>query len=101
MATKSEENFNKKLGFRLMTLRQRQKMSQESLGVYLGVRYQQVQKYELGVSRIPPEKLAICAKLFETSVEYLLGTYICMIIESYYLYKLALYFKINEKSYFY
>jgi len=57
MNTRYEEEFNKALGFRLMTLRQSHKMSQEYLGAKLGVRYQQIQKYETGATRMPPERI--------------------------------------------
>lgn len=74
MNTKYEEEFNKALGFRLMTLRQSHKMSQEYLGAKLGVRYQQVQKYETGATRMPPERIAACARILEAPIEYFFGT---------------------------
>jgi len=70
MNTRVEEEFNKALGFRLMTLRQSHKMSQDALGARLGVRYQQIQKYETGRIRMPPERIAACARIFGVSVEY-------------------------------
>ncbi len=74
MNTRYEEEFNQALGFRLMTLRQSHKMSQEYLGAKLGVRYQQIQKYETGVTRMPPERIATCARLFSVPVEYFFGS---------------------------
>lgn len=74
MNTRYEEEFNKALGFRLMTLRQSHKMSQEYLGAKLGVRYQQIQKYETGATRMPPERIAACARIFSVPVEYLFGS---------------------------
>lgn len=74
MNTKYEEEFNKALGFRLMTLRQSHKMSQESLGIRLGIKYQQIQKYENGQVRMPPERIAVCAKILEAPIEYFFGT---------------------------
>lgn len=74
MNTRYEEEFNKALGFRLMTLRQSHKMSQESLGVRLGVKYQQIQKYETGATRMPPERIAACARILEVPIEYFFGT---------------------------
>ncbi len=74
MNTHYEEDFNKALGFKLMTLRQSHKMSQEYLGARLGVRYQQIQKYEAGQTRMPPERIAICAKMLEVPIEYFFGT---------------------------
>jgi transcriptional regulator with XRE-family HTH domain len=57
-----------------MTLRQSHKMSQEYLGAKLGVRYQQIQKYETGVTRMPPERIATCARIFSVTVEYFFGS---------------------------
>ena len=74
MNTHYEEEFNKALGFRLMTLRQSHKMSQESLGIRLGIKYQQIQKYERGQVRMPPERIAACARILEVSIEYFFGT---------------------------
>lgn len=74
MNTKYEEEFNKALGFRLMTLRQSHKMSQESLGIRLGIKYQQIQKYESGQVRMPPERIAACARILEVPIEYFFGT---------------------------
>ena len=74
MNTRYEEEFNQALGFRLMTLRQSHKMSQEYLGAKLGVRYQQIQKYETGATRMPPGRIATCARLFAVSVEYFFGS---------------------------
>ena len=74
MNTRYEEEFNQALGFRLMTLRQSHKMSQEYLGAKLGVRYQQIQKYETGVTRMPPERIAACARILEVPVEYFFGS---------------------------
>lgn len=72
MYTKSEEDFNKALGFRVMKLRQAQKLSQESLGASLGVRYQMIQKYEGGRARMPSYNVTKCAKLFGVPIDYLL-----------------------------
>lgn len=74
MSTQYEEEFNRALGFRLMTVRQSHKMSQEHLGARLGIRYQQVQKYETGQTRMPPERIAACARIFSVPVEYFFGS---------------------------
>ena len=74
MNTRYEEEFNKALGFRLMTIRQSHKMSQEQLGARIGVRYQQIQKYEAGQARMPPERIAACARVLGVSIEYFFGT---------------------------
>lgn len=74
MNTRYEEEFNKALGFRLMTLRQSHKMSQESLGIRLGIKYQQIQKYESGQVRMPPERIAACSRILSVPIEYFFGT---------------------------
>lgn len=74
MNTRYEEEFNQALGFRLMKLRQSHKMSQENLGIRLGIKYQQIQKYESGQLRMPPERIAACARILEVPVEYFFGS---------------------------
>ena len=49
-------------------------MSQESLGIRLGVSYQAIQKHESGKTRMPPERIAACARIFDVPVEYFFGT---------------------------
>jgi len=67
---KQIDPFDEALGFRLKTLRQSHRMSQEQLGEILGTSYQQVQRYEAGVNRLSPEKLYACAKIFNVPVSY-------------------------------
>lgn len=74
MSTIKEEEFNQELGRRLARLRQSHRMSQESLGARLGVRYQAIQKYESGKTRMPPERIAACSRIFDVPVEYFFGT---------------------------
>ena len=45
-------------------------MSQEKLGDYLGLTFQQIQKYERGVNRISASKLWALSNLFEVTVEW-------------------------------
>lgn len=47
------------------------RMSQKTLGVYLKVSAQQVQKYERGLNRISASKLQKIAQLFGCSMEWL------------------------------
>lgn len=68
-----EEDFNIALGRRLTRLRQSKRMSQENLGVLLGVRSQQIHKYETGENKMPPERIYKCAKMFGISVGYFYG----------------------------
>lgn len=74
MNTKYEEDFNRQLGFRLMTLRHSHRTSQEHLGAKIGARYQQIQKYEAGKARMPPDRIAACARVLGVPIEYFFGT---------------------------
>ncbi len=68
-----EEEFNVALGKRLMLLRQSRKMSLDYLGARIGVCGQQIHKYESGENRLPPERLAACARIFGVPVNYFFG----------------------------
>lgn len=71
--TKHDEVFNIALGKRLEFLRNSRKMSQDYLGACLGVRGQQINKYEAGENRVPPARLAMCARIFDVPVGYFYG----------------------------
>lgn len=73
----NEQEFNRELGKRLMTLRQTKQISQEQLGVYIGVRGQQIHKYETGENRITPQRLNICSKILGVPVSYFYGEEDC------------------------
>ena len=45
-------------------------MSQEKLGDYLGLTFQQIQKYERGANRISASKLWALSHLFEVPIEW-------------------------------
>ena len=45
-------------------------MSQEKLGEYLGLTFQQIQKYERGANRISASKLWALSHLFEVPIEW-------------------------------
>lgn len=66
-------SFDEELGARLRRARQSRNISQDCLGRWLGVTFQQIQKYESGATRVPPEKLAICADLLDVPVGYFFG----------------------------
>lgn len=68
-----EEEFYLALGKRLMLLRLSKKMSRAYLGARIGVRGQQVLKYETGENKITPERLKLCASIFGVSVSFLFG----------------------------
>lgn len=64
--------FDEELGFRLKMLRQMKQLSQEELGNVLGTSYQQIQKYESGKRKIPPQRLMQCANALGIPVSHLL-----------------------------
>ena len=68
-----EEEFYLALGKRLMLLRLSKKMSRAYLGARIGVRGQQILKYETGENKITPERLKLCAQIFGVSVSFLFG----------------------------
>lgn len=68
-----EEEFYLALGKRLMLLRLSKKMSRAHLGARIGVRGQQILKYETGENKISPERLKLYAKIFGVSVGFLFG----------------------------
>jgi len=57
------------VGVRIRNLRLRNKMSQNDVARHLKLTFQQVQKYETGMSRISASQLFNLAKLFKVSVE--------------------------------
>ena len=68
---KTENNtFNEILGWKLMQIRQGRKMSREELGHYIGVRGQQINKYETGENRISAESLSVCARVLDVPIDY-------------------------------
>jgi transcriptional regulator with XRE-family HTH domain len=73
--TTNDVCFDEELGFRLKMLRQMKGISQEELAEYLGTSYQQVQRYEAGKSKMPPQRLILCAELLRVPVaNILIGT---------------------------
>ena len=48
-------------------------MSQDELGKRLGVRFQQVQKYEKGVNRLGAGRLHQVCQILETNIDYFMG----------------------------
>ena len=66
-------NFDEELGARLRRLRVQKGVSQDCLGQWLGVTFQQIQKYESGATRMPPERLHKCAALLGAPVGYFFG----------------------------
>lgn len=61
------------LGIRLKELRKQQKITQGAMATHLGITQQAVGKWETGRSSPDPQMLVEIAKLFDVSVDYLLG----------------------------
>lgn len=57
------------VGARVRAFRIKAGLSQDEVAKQLGVRFQQVQKYETGVNRIPQDRLETMAKMFKVPVE--------------------------------
>ena len=60
------------VGLRLRSLRKAQGMSQERLGMALGITFQQIQKYERGANRISASMLVKAARALGASAAALL-----------------------------
>ena len=58
------------LGQRLRQARIEANVTQEALGAHLGVSFQQVQKYEKGLNRLPPNRLAMCAEKLDKPITF-------------------------------
>jgi transcriptional regulator with XRE-family HTH domain len=63
------------IGKRLREQRVASGLSQTQLGQYIGVAFQQVQKYETGFNRIGAARLYECAQCMGASVEYFFEGY--------------------------
>lgn len=67
MKTEKEKKISKEQGRRLKEIREQRGVTQEALSKYLGVTFQQVQKYESGADRISlPKLVMICIALAAT-----------------------------------
>ena len=63
-------DFNANLGKKLSFLRQNRRLSQGELGDLLGVRAQQIHKYETGENRLSAERLKNCSDILGVSINY-------------------------------
>lgn len=63
-------DFNANLGKKLSFLRQNRRLSQGELGDLIGVRAQQIHKYETGENRLSAERLKNCADILGVSINY-------------------------------
>lgn len=66
-------NLDKIIGENIRSLRQAEKLSQRHLADIIGVTFQQVQKYESGLNRLPMEALYILHKHFGLPYDYFFG----------------------------
>lgn len=70
---KETTDADREVGLRIRSLRTRLNISQTTLGGVIGVTFQQVQKYELGINRVPHNRLGTIAQTLGCSVSDLLG----------------------------
>lgn len=70
--SEDENIFYRNLGEKIRVLRKYKNFSQEKLARELNLTFQQIQKYESGVNRIPITKLLHICNLFETTPDFFL-----------------------------
>jgi transcriptional regulator with XRE-family HTH domain len=58
------------LGRRLLHRRRALGLTQEQVAISIGVRFQQIQKYECGASRMSPARLVALAHCLDVEVSY-------------------------------
>ena len=63
-----EAYIHKSIAYKLRFHRERMNFTQEAVAEYLNVSFQQIQKYENGVNRIPVGKLCLLAELYQISL---------------------------------
>lgn len=66
------EDFRKAFGPRLKELRKQKRWAQKELAAKVGIRFQQLNKYESGLNLPPAEMLLKLADVLGTTVDYLL-----------------------------
>jgi transcriptional regulator with XRE-family HTH domain len=71
--TRRLTNTDLEVAKRVRSLRHRASLSQEQVAEALGITFQQVQKYEKGMNRISPGRLAALAALFNVPVALFFG----------------------------
>lgn len=60
------------IGRRIRHLRKNYGLSQNDFGQYLGVSFQQIQKYENGTNRCPVSRLYALCQILEVDIQYFL-----------------------------
>ncbi|KAA2235942.1 helix-turn-helix domain-containing protein [Salinarimonas soli] len=73
VSPKSTTSADKAMGMRLREARLQAGLSQERLGEVLGVTFQQVQKYERGMNRVPSGRLKLIASTLDRPLGYFFG----------------------------
>ncbi|OPZ79292.1 MAG: transcriptional repressor DicA [Alphaproteobacteria bacterium ADurb.Bin438] len=68
-------NINKHIGTKLRQKRTLLGLSQEGLGNILDITFQQVQKYESGITKISIERLLDICEIFKTSISFFFEGY--------------------------
>lgn len=70
MGLDKQDSEGVRLGKTVRALRLMRRMKQKDLGLALGVSPQQIQKYESGKNVLSPDKLRICARVFDVPMIY-------------------------------
>jgi transcriptional regulator with XRE-family HTH domain len=68
MSPKDATNIDQVVGARIATMREAKGFSQTALGDFVGVTFQQIQKYEKGLNRVGAGRLQSIAKFLEIPV---------------------------------
>jgi transcriptional regulator with XRE-family HTH domain len=68
MSPKDATNIDQVVGARIATMRKAKGFSQTALGDFVGVTFQQIQKYEKGLNRVGAGRLQSIAKFLEIPV---------------------------------
>ncbi|MEO0383185.1 MAG: helix-turn-helix transcriptional regulator [Pseudomonadota bacterium] len=74
MTSRAPTGFDKRLGKRLRNARLLKGWSMEQLAAKLGIKWQQLQRHELGENRITAERLYLAGKELNMSLAYFLHT---------------------------
>lgn len=61
------------VGQNIIRLRKANKISQREAGEFLGVTFQQIQKYENAQNRLPLDRAVKLCELYKTTIEEIIG----------------------------
>lgn len=73
MTPRSINSTDKLIAYKLKLFRKDSKLTQEELAKKLNISFQQIQKYERGVNRIPASRLFQIANIFEIDIRAFFG----------------------------